>query len=216
MFSGIVKGQATVKKIDRKTNSASFVFEFPEGSLAGIRTGASVSINGVCLTVTEVDHDSGYFDVIQETLEKTNLGELILNQTVNFERSLSFGDEIGGHLTSGHIDCVVEVVAVDKTEENCRVLICVPKNFMRFVMQKGYVALNGASLTVAQVIPETSSFEIALIPETLRITTFGNIKVGSQLNLEIDRQTQAVVETIERLVLEKRELLEQISSKQLA
>ena len=159
--------------------------------------GSSIAINGCCLTVTDVDDCAVVaFDVVSETARITNLGQLNIGDRVNVERSCKVGDEIGGHLVSGHVACQAKVVELIRHGMTAvMVLHVVPSDWMKYLMLKGFVALNGASLTIAEVNRQASSISVNLIPETLDRTSFGSTRVGDAVNLEVDSQTQAVVET---------------------
>lgn len=198
MFTGIVQGQATLSSIKKNSTSSSFEFNFPSGSLNDITQGASISINGTCLTVTHhnLEKSSANFDAIEETLRLTNLDMLEVGDKVNFERSAKIGDEIGGHLMSGHIHSKLEVINIEQTLENCRVYLELSDSIKPYILNKGYVGLNGCSLTIAELFD--TSFSVHLIPETLKVTTFGHLSIGDRVNLEIDSQTQAIVDTVVR------------------
>ncbi|WP_430462671.1 riboflavin synthase subunit alpha [Thalassolituus sp. LLYu03] len=198
MFTGIVQTKLPVFTLDRRDDFATFTFEFPEQLLAGLQCGASVAINGTCLTVRTIDGHKVSFDAIGQTLRVTNLGALIQGSVVNIERAARFGDEIGGHVLSGHIMDQVEVLAVDDSADNRVVWMQRPAHLAMFLLDKGFVALNGCSLTIAQV--EDDRFSVHLIPETRDVTTFGDVVAGNKINLEVDAQTQAVVETVRRLL----------------
>ena len=163
-----------------------------------IGRGASVAINGVCLTATEMNGDQVLFDVIQETLERTNLGGLRAHDEVNVERSLKMGDELGGHLLSGHIMGTGEITARTEVGEGVDMTISASSTMMKYIHEKGYIGLNGASLTIGEVVEH--QFNIHLIPETLRLTTFGSIQTGDVINIEIDAMTQTIVATVERIM----------------
>ncbi len=140
------------------------------------------------------------FDLIRETIETTNLGDLRPGSRVNVERSVRIGDELGGHLLSGHVSATVPVIE-DRTEPGYRRLtVRVPEFWMRYLSVKGFVALNGASLTIAELDRQASTVAVSLIPETLTRTTFGDVHVGDRLNLEVDPQTQAVVDTVRSML----------------
>lgn len=203
MFTGIVQGIAHITQVVVKDDHTRLSIEFPPQALSGIEIGASVSISGCCLTVVAVAGTQLQFDLVHETLRRTTLGSLAPEAPVNFERSLKFGDEIGGHLLSGHVDTVVTVVSVKNAPETKEVTFAVDPHWMKFIFSKGYVALNGASLTVVEVNRESATFSVALIPETLARTTFSSVKVGDRLNIEIDKSTQVIVETIERIMKER-------------
>lgn len=197
MFTGIVQGIAHIRQIERKTGLFSFLIEFPAAATDKLQIGASVAINGTCLTVTRTDGPFASFDVMQETLRVTNLGTLQEGDAVNFERAARFGDEIGGHLLSGHVHGLAKVVRIEKPENNTTLTFEVPQELRKYVFPKGYIGLNGASLTIGKV--EGNCFQVHLIPETLRMTTFDRIREGDMVNLEIDTQTQTIVDTLERM-----------------
>jgi riboflavin synthase len=207
MFTGIVQGVATVRALTDRPGLRSFTLQLPEGFTQGLEVGASVAVDGVCLTVTTVQPgDAANFDVMQQTLTLTTLGGLGPGSAVNVERAARDGAEIGGHPLSGHVDCLARLAEV-RTPENNRVLrIALPAPWMRYVFAKGYIAVNGASLTVAEAEREPGGagwFEVWLIPETLRMTTFGAKAVGDALHVEIDRSTQVVVDTVRDAITER-------------
>ena len=150
-----------------------------------------MAVNGVCLTVTEYSNDQISFDVIKETLRVTNLGDLNKNSEVNIERSLKFGDEVGGHLLSGHISCACKA-SLSNTEGEVEILVDKPESWGQYIYPKGYIALNGVSLTVGKVSDE--SFSVYLIPETIRSTNLLTVEDGARLNLEIDQGIMASYE----------------------
>jgi riboflavin synthase len=206
MFTGIVQGVAHVARITDSSGLRSLRLHFPSGFDAGLQVGASVAVEGVCLTAAALHADAADFDVMQQTLSLTTLGALAAGSAVNVERAAKQGAEVGGHVLSGHID-VQATIAQIRTPENNRVLrIAVPAPWMRYVFAKGYIAVDGASLTVAEAQREAGDsgwFEVWLIPETLRMTTFANKREGDALNIEIERQTQVVVDTVRAAVDEQ-------------
>jgi len=141
------------------------------------------------------------FDIMQETLALTTLGKKKLGDLVNIERSAKYGDEIGGHVMSGHISCIAKIVEINKTETNCQMILAMPIEFMKYILYKGFIGIDGASLTVGNV--NNTGFDIHLIPETLSITTLKDKKIGDLVNIEIDAQTQAIVDTVERVLAQK-------------
>ena len=175
--------------------------ELPEDMAGGLQTGASVAHNGCCLTVTETDGRTARFDLMAETLDKTNLGRLKAGDLVNLERAARFGDEIGGHLMSGHITATTEILRVERTEHNTTMHFALPAALKPYILPKGFVGLDGCSLTIGGVGED--SFCVHLIPETLRRTLFGTRQAGDTVNLEIDPQTQAVVDTVGRILAAK-------------
>ena len=196
MFTGIVQGTAKIVEIENKGTINTIVIELP--NIESLEIGASVSIDGVCLTVTQINNSKVSFDVIQETLSRTTLGYLEVDNMVNFERSLKFGDEIGGHLLSGHI--IATGLVGDKVEsgEGVDLSILVPLSIEKYIMEKGYVAIDGISLTIGEVTD--SKFNLHIIPETIRQTTINSKQVGDAVNIEIDSTTQTIVSTVERIM----------------
>lgn len=195
MFTGIVQGTAEVLSIEPADQFIAFELEFPASAGTDFSIGASIALNGTCLTVRKFDASRVWFDAIASTLKLSNLGELTVGSRVNFERAAKIGDEIGGHLMSGHIIDTVKITAIERTETNCCVSFERPAQYARYLLDKGFVGLNGCSLTMTDVTD--SSFSVWLIPETLDRTLFGKAQVGDRVNLEIDPQTQAIVDTVE-------------------
>ena len=191
MFTGIVEAKGLISKKIPSTEGQRLQIEVPEGFNKDLKEGASVAVNGVCLTVTEYSNDQISFDVIKETLRVTNLGDLNKNSEVNIERSLKFGDEVGGHLLSGHISCACKA-SLSNTEDEVEILVDKPENWGQYIYPKGYIALNGVSLTVGKVSDE--SFSVYLIPETIRSTNLLTVEDGARLNLEIDQGIMASYE----------------------
>jgi riboflavin synthase len=157
-----------VRAVDRRQDFRSFDVAFPAGATAAIQIGASVALNGTCLTVVEqVEGDVLRFDVIGETLARTNLGFLQEGSAVNFERSARMGDEIGGHTVSGHVHTTAQIAAVEVSENNRRLVFRLSDpTYIKYILPKGFVAVDGCSLTVGEV--DEDSFAVYLIPETLR------------------------------------------------
>ncbi|MFW5824701.1 MAG: riboflavin synthase subunit alpha [Marinobacter sp.] len=197
MFTGIVQGVARVESLEARPGLTTFVIGFPEGAVEGITTGASVAINGACLTVTGQQGHRLWFDAMGETLRLTTLGQLVPGSRVNFERAARIGDEIGGHLLSGHIHTTARVVGREQPENNCTLTFEVPPAWQKYLFPKGYIAVDGASLTIGNV--EENRFNVHLIPETLRATTFDDLRKGDEVNIEVDSQTQTIVDTLARM-----------------
>ena len=196
MFTGIVQGKGSVHSIENDDAVWTFQIDVPDTS--GLQRGASVAINGVCLTATEINGQCVAFDVIEETLNRTNLSHLNVGDAVNVERSLKMGDELGGHLLSGHIMGLGEIKTSTEVGEGFDITIEAPESMMKYIHEKGYIGLNGASLTIGEV--QENEFNIHLIPETLRLTTFGTAENGGLVNIEIDAMTQTIVATVERMM----------------
>ncbi len=203
MFTGIVQGIADVRSVTDSGGIRTFEITFPAGFCAGLETGASVSVDGVCLTVTAVpDEQNASFDVMQQSMSVTTLGAFKKGARVNVERAARDGAEIGGHPLSGHIDFRATIVEIARQEGNFRMRISVEPQWLKYIFPKGYIAINGASLTIAEVDKKASWFEVWLIPETLRMTTFGDKQCGDLLNIEIERETQVFVDTIRHTLKE--------------
>ena len=203
MFTGIVQGIATVKALNDRPGLRSVSLSLPPRFTDGLQIGASVSVDGVCLTVTSVGDGNADFDVVLQSQSLTTLGVLRPGDRVNVERAARDGAEVGGHPLSGHIDFSASLTQI-RTPPNNRVWrVNVAAPWMRYLFAKGYVAVNGASLTLAEVHREADGsgwFEVWLIPETLRNTTFGEKKAGAHLNVEIDRYTQVFVDSIREAI----------------
>jgi riboflavin synthase len=204
MFTGIVKGLGEVTEVQVAPGLLSLRIALPAGLGDGLQRGASVAIDGVCLTATEIDGDLVRFDAMQETLSRTTLGTLRVGSRVNVERSFRYGDEVGGHLVSGHVAGTCAIAAVEETPTNRVLTFQADPSWMRYLLPKGFVALDGCSLTVSDVDRTVASFRVWFIPETLKITTFGFKKEGDRVNLEIDSRTQAIVDTVEHYLESRR------------
>ncbi|MFM8797096.1 MAG: riboflavin synthase subunit alpha [Betaproteobacteria bacterium] len=215
MFTGIVQGVATVVAIVDRPGLRTLRLAFPSGFLASIELGASVAVDGVCLTVTAYGPTGGPaaaaaawadFDVMQQTLSLTTLGGLTEGSRVNVERAAREGAEVGGHVLSGHVDFCATVQQIRTPDNNSVLRFAVPAPWMRYVFAKGYIAVNGASLTVAEAGRQADGsgwFEVWLIPETLRMTTFANKAEGDAVHIEIERATQVMVDTVRQAVDER-------------
>ncbi len=203
MFTGIVQGMAEVVAINKKEDFQTHTIRLAGGMNQGLMIGASVAHNGCCLTVTKIEDELVSFDLMQATLKLTNLGKVKEGSFVNIERAAKFGDEIGGHSMSGHISLVGRVSKVIDTPNNRTIWFELPDDAMKYVLAKGYIGLDGCSLTIGEV--EGNHFSVHLIPETLERTLFGSRVEGDEINVEFDPQTQAIVDTVER-VLEAKQL----------
>lgn len=203
MFTGIITAVGRVASLTSQPGMRSLTLEFPPGFVRGLVRGASVAVDGVCLTATAVHHDAADFDAIEESLAVTTLSNLQVGQQVNLERAARDGSEIGGHPLSGHVDCTATVAQVRTPVNNHVLRIAVPARWMRYLFVKGYVAIDGASLTIAQIDRDASWLEVWLVPETLRATTLGAKRAGDMVNLEIDRGVQVIVDTL-RMALQER------------
>jgi riboflavin synthase len=195
MFTGIVQGTGKIIEVIEGETIRSFKIQVP--NTESLEIGASISVDGVCLTATSIENKIVSFDVIQETLKRTTLGQLEVGETVNIERSLKFGDEIGGHLLSGHIMATGIVNEKSESGEGMDITILAPLSIEKYLLEKGYVAIDGISLTIGDV--NNSRFNLHIIPETMRQTTIASKQVGDAVNIEIDSTTQTIVSTVERM-----------------
>ena len=202
MFTGIVSGKGHVQKIIKSKDYVSLIIKAPKGFSKNLTKGASVSVNGVCLTVKKGKTDILEFDVIEETLQKTNLKDISKSSKVNLERSMTAKTEIGGHLVSGHIHGTGEVLKVVNRQTTKDLQIKIPTSLREYFFYKGYVALNGCSLTIGKVLK--TSFYIHLIPETVSVTTFKDIRQGDLINIEVEQATVNTVETVKRVMSERK------------
>tara|TARA_B100000459_G_scaffold86117_1_gene48249 strand:- start:1008 stop:1607 length:600 start_codon:yes stop_codon:yes gene_type:complete len=198
MFTGIVQGLGTIKSIEEGNGITTFSIACPDTQNLAI--GASVAIDGVCLTATSIKDKLVTFDVIPETMERTTLGERVVDDEVNIERSLRYGDEVGGHLLSGHIIGRGLFTYSQKVGEGAQLKIKAPPSIQKYIQTKGYIGIDGISLTLGEV--HQNEFDLHIIPETLRLTTLGSKQVGDAVNIEIDSTTMMIVETVERLIKE--------------
>ena len=207
MFTGIVQGVARVESIEAREGLHTLHLKFPQGFDDELAIGASVSCDGVCLTVTERPAPGvASFDVMAQTLRLTTLGGLMVGSGLNVERAAKEGVEIGGHPLSGHVDVSARIAEIRRPDNNHVIRFALPAPWMRYVFAKGYVGVNGCSLTVAEASRERDGsgwFEVWLIPETLRMTTFGGKDVGDAVHIEIERSTQVVVDTVRDALDEK-------------
>ncbi len=183
MFTGIVEELGSVQALRRDAGAARLSVS-ASTVLGGTALGDSICVNGVCLTVVELGKAEFSADVALETLKVTNLGELTVGRQVNLERALQLSARIGGHLVSGHVDAVGRIRAKQQEGNSWRIIIDTPAAALRYIIKKGSVAIDGISLTVADV--DAAGFSIAMIPHTARLTTLGFKHAGDSVNLETD------------------------------
>ena len=199
MFTGIIQGIASISAISQGESVTKVSIDLPETE--NLQIGASVSIDGVCLTATSINGTIVDFDIIAETLERTTLSNLEIASEVNFERAIRFGDELGGHLLSGHVMSAGLIHSIIEKGEGTDISIIAPPSLQKYIIEKGFIAIDGISLTVGEV--QSNVFALHLIPETLRMTTLGSKQEGDAVNIEIDSNTQTIVSTVERMLAEK-------------
>jgi riboflavin synthase len=185
MFTGIIENIALVKNIKKIGVGGELEIE-TEGKIADLEIGESISINGVCLTVTKFKENSIFFDFMKETALKSNIGRLKANDKVNLERSLQLNGRISGHLVSGHVDCLAKLVKVIKLENSKQFFFQTNNQFIKDLVPKGSIGINGISLTVIEVDKTKKIFSVGIIPHTLKNTNLQFLKISDQVNLEID------------------------------
>ena len=190
MFTGIVQEIGEIKECNKTSSGKTIEVLATNSFTENLKRGASVSINGVCLTAVSTSNGCMIFDVIKETLRITNLDDIQVGSMVNLERSLRYGDEVGGHILSGHVSCKAKSRLI-QNEGEIELRIECPEEWLDFILLKGYVAINGASLTVAK--KEKESFSVFLIPETLSATNLSELVEDSFLNIEVDQSTYSSV-----------------------
>ena len=186
MFTGIVEGIGKVKKISKITKNRSaiqMIVDLGKHS-KGLKTGQSVALNGVCLTVTKLSKDGCTFEMIEETTKKTDLGNLKPGGIVNIERSLRAGDRLEGHFVLGHVDGVGIIKKIEKKPKEVQVWFQIPRNLSKYVVKKGSIAIDGISLTVVEMKNNMAS--VCLIPHTIEVTNFKTKKIGDKINIETD------------------------------
>ncbi|MCP5039519.1 MAG: riboflavin synthase subunit alpha [bacterium] len=203
MYTGITRGVYEVASIERRAGVLAYRVALPASLREGLEVGASVSIDGVCQTVVSLDESGVLFEAIQETLDLTTLDSLAVGHLVAVERSSRVGDEIGGHDVAGHVIGTGQIVERTAVGEQCDLTIEVPAAWMKYILFKGFIAIDGSSLTVGKVDPK-GRFDLHLIPETLRLTKLGRVEVGDRVNVELDARTVAIVDTVERIMEQRK------------
>jgi len=198
MFTGITRGTFPVVRVERKPDLVRYAIALPPELLAGLARGASVAVDGVCQTATEFDGQQVWFDAIRETVDRTTLGDLAVGRRVSIERSYKIGDELGGHEVAGHVTGVGRIERVNRRGDVYDLHIGVAAAWMKYILPKGFIAVDGSSLTIGST--GASGFDVHLVPETLRLTNLGEKAVGSAVNIELDARTVAIVDTVERVL----------------
>lgn len=203
MYSGITRGTRQVVEKRSVEGRLDLVIDLGADLGVGLELGASVSIDGVCLSAARIDGPRVLFQVVPETIERTTLGTLEAGSSVSVERSTRVGDELGGHEVSGHITGTARIAAIHRDGGRYDLRLAVPAEWMKYILPKGFIAVDGSSLTIGATYPD-GGFDLHLIPETLRLTNLGKKQVGDRVNIELDWRTVAIVDTVER-VLEQRQ-----------
>lgn len=205
MYTDIVQGLEKVVEIRKGDGFVTIIVSDQQGFFADVFIGASVAVNGVCLTVTTIDREQQqiHFDISNVTLELTTLKSLKVGDEVNIERSAKVGAENGGHNLYGHIEGTAQVTQIERRGETLHIDLQIPAGNIKYFFLKGFIGLNGCSLTVNYVDRVKSEISIDLIPETLRLTTWKSVQVGDEVNYEIDQMTRTLVDTLENIHLAK-------------
>ena len=202
MFTGIVQGIRKISLVSDIEGGRKLRIQLDDFS-GNMEHGASVAVNGVCLTAIKISPGWAEFDIIQETLNRSNLSDLKSGDPVNIERACSYGDEVGGHHVSGHIDCIGIIKKIYNSPNNRDVLVSCDKQWLAYLIPKGWITVDGVSLTVVDVVD--NCFSVSLIPETLKQTVLGLKMEGQKVNLEFDHTVKIIVQTIERILPEIKE-----------
>ncbi len=186
MFTGIIEGLGNIIRFDKKTSNRSAAkMKIKLGKIAkGLKIGDSVAINGVCLTAINISKDVAEFEMVGETIKKTNLGSLKSGNKVNIERSLKVGERLEGHFVLGHVDGVGIISKMEKQLNQIKIWTKVPKELSKYVIKKGSVTVDGISLTVVDVLKD--QFSVSIIPHTMKITNLSYKKIGDKVNIETD------------------------------
>ena len=184
MFTGIIKGKGEIAAMQRVGGDVRLSVRSDALPFSDYEVGESIAVNGVCLTAVALREDGFDTDVSNETLDVTALGGLVEGSTVNLEPSLSLGERLGGHIVSGHVDCVGTVTRLDRDARSLRITIEIPAEYVRYVAKKGSVCVDGVSLTINAV--SGNAFEINIIPHTADVTIIGEYRVGTRVNIEVD------------------------------
>lgn len=201
MFTGLIEEIGKIEEISKHSRNLKLKVKAPQ-ILTDLKVGDSININGACQTVIETDIDSFTVATVEETLKKTNLGQLKRNDAVNLERALRFSDRLGGHLVTGHVDCTVKIKSIVKKAGSFSYEFELPEKHSTCLVEKGSVAVDGISLTVVEVL--NNSFTVSIIPFTQENTTLGTKKVGDLVNIEAD----LIGKYVERILTTKRDKFE--------
>ena len=198
MFTGIVQGTGTIIDINKNNSVLNLNIKVPQPMAKKLTIGDSLALDGVCLTVTRISDVNVSFDVVNETQNRTIISNYDKNSVINLETSLEFGQQVGGHLVSGHVQTLGTIKEVEIDGDAKNILFEIPDGYCKYIFEKGYIAINGCSLTIGKVIKNT--FYVHLIPETLRATNLDNLIYGDRVNLELDQNTITIVDTTERIL----------------
>ncbi len=200
MYTGIVQGVGRIVTLTPTVSGVHIALRFPHALLRDLQLGASVSVDGVCLSVVSIEGDLIAFDAINATLDRTNLGDRRVGEVVNLERSARQGDENGGHAMYGHVSDTARISSIVLEGPRAHVELKVGEPWCRYIFPRGFLSINGCSLTLAEADGDTGYCRVNLIPETIRVTGLSQYKVGDRLNIEVEQQTQVLVDVVERVL----------------
>ncbi|MDX7991213.1 riboflavin synthase subunit alpha [Xenorhabdus littoralis] len=203
MYTGIVQGKENVLSLNENSGFITLTVSNHNHFFDDVTVGASVAIDGTCLTAIQFNGDRVYFDISDFTADNTTLKFLSVGDEVNVERSHQMNKENGGHSLYGHVEGMAEVVKFTATGETYRLVIRIPQDNINYFFLKGFIGLHGCSLTINDIDEENKTIALNLIPETLRMTNLSKIKVGNFLNYEIDQMTRTIVDTFSRTLSKK-------------
>jgi riboflavin synthase len=185
MFTGIIEALGSVTTVVNGAESAQLTIASP-GFLSDIKLGDSIAVNGCCLTAVTNTNDEFSVDVMKQTLALTNIGQLQVGSVVNLEKAMKVSDRLGGHIVQGHVDTVAEVAAVNQGDDWYELVFNVPAKYLKYMQAQGSITINGVSLTIAKLSDEDKQLSVWLIPETLKRTNLGQLKVSDRVNIEVD------------------------------
>jgi riboflavin synthase len=200
MYTGIVRHVVPVTRYEREGDLAHYALRLDDDALEELHPGDSIAVDGVCQSVRAIAGDHVLLDAGRETLALTTLADLSVGDLVHLERSARLGQEQGGRWISGHVDGTAIVRSVERDGSTATLVLELPEGLRRYVFRKGFIAVHGCSLTVNEFDVDTGLFTVGLVPETLRLSTFATKEPSDRLNVEIDRQSQVIVDTIERVL----------------
>lgn len=203
MFSGITQGLFKVISVVNKPGLMDYTVQLTAELCSNLKPGDSVAVDGICQTVVSINGISVAFQAINETLDKTTLITLKTDSMVSIERSIRYGDEIGGHEVCGHVFGTAVIQQIISSANNVCLIVQSNPQWMKYILPKGFIAVDGSSLTVGETFPEQGIFHLHLIPETLKLTNFANKQVGDKVNIEFDHKTKTIVDTVERVLNNK-------------
>ena len=199
MFTGIVQKIGLIENVDRNIDSIDFYISTPIAN--DLKSGQSISHNGICLTITDLKNNNYTTTAVEETIQKTTIKNWRPGDYINLEKSLVYGNTMDGHIVQGHIDCTAVCTKILKKEAGYYFTFKYPQKFQDLIYQKGSIAINGVSLTIAKILDQNTELEVAIIPHTFEQTTFKNLKINDLVNFEFDSFAKQIKRQINLLKL---------------